>query len=64
MSVTKKSRLLKTNEVAKIADVSPRTVARWLRDGELKGVKLNGHSWRVDSRILKRFLQGKIEAPE
>ena len=64
MTVTKKRRLLKTREAAEVARVEPRTVARWLRDGTLKGRKLNGHSWRIDPRDLEEFLESKIEAPE
>lgn len=63
MTVTRKRRLLKTREAAKIARVKPRTVARWLRDGQLKGRKLNGHSWRIDEGDLEDFLAAQGEAP-
>lgn len=65
MSVKKKgSRYLKTSEVAERAQVSARTVARWLRDGELKGVKLNGHTWRIREDIFEEFLEGSRIQPE
>ena len=63
MSV-KAEKLLKTKDVALRAGVSPRTVARWLRDGELKGVKLNGHSWRVYESALEEYLEGQRTAVE
>jgi len=52
-----KTKLLKTRDVADRCGVSPRTVALWLRDGKLKGVKLNGFSWRVKTEDLDAFLE-------
>jgi excisionase family DNA binding protein len=61
MSVMKRARLLSTKQVASICGVSPRTVAMWLRDGELKGVKLNGFTWRVREEDLDDFIEGRPE---
>lgn len=40
-------KLLTTRELAGIAQVSPRTVARWIRLGLLPAKKVNGRTWRV-----------------
>lgn len=61
MTRMKKKRLFKTTEVARICGVSPRTVALWLRSGELTGIKLNGFTWRVREADLERFLEGRPE---
>ena len=60
----KQMKLLKTREVAKRCGVTPRTVAVWLREGELKGVKLNGHTWRVEEAELKKFIASQRVQPE
>ena len=59
----KKKRLLKTREVADICGVSPRTVAQWLRDGVLRGIKINGFTWRVREEDVNEFLEGRQETP-
>jgi excisionase family DNA binding protein len=46
--------LLKPRAVAELADVSPRTVVRWIHEGKLKGVKV-GRVWRVRARDWARF---------
>lgn len=56
-----KTKLLSTRKVAEICGVSPRTVAMWLRDGELKGIKLNGFTWRVREDDLEEFIEGRPE---
>lgn len=52
-------KLLTTNEVAAIAKVDSRTVARWLREGKIKGVKLNGRTWRIEEQELTAFLRSQ-----
>ena len=43
-------------KVAEILEVSPNTVRSWLRDGELKGVKVGrGRLWRISEPELNRF---------
>jgi len=54
-------RLLTTNEVAQRCGVTPRTVARWIRDDVLKAIKLNGHTWRVREGDLEEFIEGQAE---
>lgn len=57
-------KLLTTREVGDRCGVNGRTVARWLRDGDLQGIKLNKHTWRVREEELERFIQSKIVSPE
>lgn len=41
-------KMMKPAEVAKIFDVTKDTVALWLREGRLRGVKIGkGHYWRI-----------------
>jgi excisionase family DNA binding protein len=61
MVTMRKTKLLSTRQVADICGVSPRTVAMWLRDGELKGIKLNGFTWRVREDDLDEFIEGRPE---
>lgn len=64
MSTMKTNALLTTGQVARRCNVKGRTVARWLREGELKGIKLNRHTWRVREADLENFLEGKATPPE
>ena len=65
MSMTeKKGPLFTTSAVARRCNVSGRTVARWLRTGELKGIKLHGRVWRVEEAELERFIASQAESPE
>lgn len=49
-------RMMDTTEVAKMFDVSYRTVGQWIKDGKLKGVK-NGEKgrYKVSVAEVKRF---------
>lgn len=38
--------LLKPTKVAKMLDVRPRTVVRWIHEGKIGGVKV-GRVWRI-----------------
>jgi len=65
MSMTKnRGKLLTTNEVGSRCSVSGRTVARWLRTGELTGVKLHGRVWRIEEAELERFIAAQTPSPE
>ena len=46
---------LTTEQVAAVLQVEQRTVAQWLRTGQLKGVKM-GRLWRVPPSALDEFL--------
>ena len=58
MGATLKGRrqLLTTEEVAEALSVRPKTVRRWILDGELPAVKLH-RQWRVDAVELERLLR-------
>ena len=53
------TRLLTTRQVAKQLSVTPRTVALWLREGELPGIKINGYTWRVRESDLEEFIESR-----
>lgn len=50
--------LLTPEEVAERLKVSRETVLRWLRNGELKGVKA-GKLWRVREEDLQEFINAR-----
>jgi len=51
-------KLLSVDEAAELIGVLPETVRRWLRKGEIQGIKF-GRLWRIrESEIL-----GKITTP-
>jgi excisionase family DNA binding protein len=54
-------RLLSTDEVAVLLAVSPKTVRRWIAEGELPAVKLH-RQWRVRAAELGRLLEGESDA--
>lgn len=43
-------------KMARWMQVTPRTVANWVGDGHLAGVKLPGGSWRVSASEARRYL--------
>lgn len=55
-SPEKTGRMLKIPEVADRLRVNPKTVRRWIANGELSAFKL-GRQWRISEQDLKRFLQ-------
>lgn len=49
-----KDRLMSTAEAADRLGVSPRTIARWIKAGELRGVRLGRRLFRVpESEVLR-----------
>lgn len=54
MDEMKAERWYGTRKVAVTLDVSPRTVARWIRKGDMKAVKI-GRIWRVKGSEVDRF---------
>jgi excisionase family DNA binding protein len=50
--------LLTVKEAAEFSRVTPKTVRRWLNNSEhpLKGVKINGRSWRINEDDLIEYL--------
>ena len=55
------ARLLSTDEVAEVLAVKPKTVRRWIADGELPAVKLHRQR-RVRADELGRLLEGERDA--
>ena len=55
------SKLLTPEEAAQRLQVSISTVKRWLRSGELKGVKPGGRLWRVEEEALQQFITASTE---
>ena len=43
-------------EVADILKVRKHTVWNWLREGTLKGTKINGKIWRITDKDLESFI--------
>lgn len=50
---------LTVSEVAGIFAVTPATVRKWLRDGELSGIKLAGDKWRIQQSEITRYANKK-----
>jgi len=50
-------------EAAKILKLSPKTVRKYLREGELKGAKL-GKEWRITEEQLREFLARRSNPSE
>jgi len=63
------NRMLTVEQVAEHLAVNAEAVRRWLRAGELRGVRLGGTKagWRVAAAELRRFLEeragGDTRAP-
>lgn len=47
--------LLTPGEVAETLKVSPETIRRFLREGEMKGIKVGRH-WRIKEEDLKDYI--------
>jgi excisionase family DNA binding protein len=52
--------LLTVNEVADELRVDRRTVYRYLRQGQLRGQKLGGRTWRISRSDLTTYLNSGI----
>ena len=48
--------LLTVNEAGKLLRLNPETVARYIREGKIPGVKF-GRVWRIEKEDLKRFIR-------
>lgn len=58
-----------TEQVAELLQVKETTVRRWLRDGQLSGIRMLGQQWRVEEKDLQTFIrkareEGKPEGDE
>lgn len=47
MTKVRKIRLLTTKQVGDGLGLSPRTIARWCREGRVTGAKKYGRVWRI-----------------
>ena len=50
-------RFLTTDEVAKLLQVDPESVRRYVRRGDLKAVKLGGKFIRIEKEDLNKFIE-------
>jgi excisionase family DNA binding protein len=48
--------ILTVEEAAAYAKIAPKTLRRWLKGGQLPGLRVGRH-WRVEKRALLRFLR-------
>ena len=48
--------LMTVKQAAAYLQVNPKTLYRWLKDGKIAGVKLNGNAWRVRRADLDRWM--------
>lgn len=48
--------LASSNEVAKLLRVEPATVTKWIRYGELQGIKIGKRTTRIRKEDLRSFL--------
>ena len=55
MYVTHESRLLRTEELADLLGIAPRTVREWAEGGKLPGFKL-GKQWRFRQIRIQQWL--------
>ena len=53
--------LASSNEVAKLLRVEPATVTKWIRHGELNGIKIGKRTTRIRKDDLRTFLLGADE---
>lgn len=53
------SEYLKPEEIATKLKVHDDTVRRWLRTGELRGIKIGKRQWRVKKEDLEEYLTGQ-----
>lgn len=53
--------LLTVEELAAMVDMHPRTIRRYLREGQLKAIKVGGE-WRIKREDAEVFLGGTVQA--
>lgn len=54
--------LLSVRKVATMLDVTPYTVRRWLREGQLAGVKVG--TWKVPTSAVRAFVNHRYSYKE
>lgn len=59
------TRFLTPADVAEILAVTPSQVLKYLRDRELRGIKLPGKGeWRVEAEALEDFIRARYRATQ
>ena len=61
--MTDKSDMLTTDQAARLLGVDRATVARWLRLGQLRGVRLPSGHWRIRREDVNRLLADQDSPP-
>lgn len=51
--------LLRLSAAAQRLSIKPRTVKKWIHQGRLQGVRLDGGHWRVEEAEIERYLRNK-----
>ena len=60
-----RGRFLTPADVAEILSVTPSQVLKYLRDRELRGIKLPGKGeWRIEDAALEEFIQQRYEVTQ
>lgn len=49
--------LFTTEEAARRLGLHPETVRRFLREGTLRGVQINGRAWRIEETELSAYVE-------
>lgn len=57
MDIIHNIKMYNIDEISEITGMSVRTIAKYLRQGTIKGVKIKG-SWRVSDESLTKYLNG------
>ncbi len=57
-----RARILSPRQIAECLQVSEREVLRWLRGGDLRGLRTD-NEWRVSERQLGAFLEERVNIP-
>ena len=56
--------LFKLSEVAKMLNVSEKTVSRRIKDGSLEAIKLSEKNYRISDDSLKSFIESRTTATQ
>lgn len=65
MPTREPERLLTVEEIAEQLGANPETVRRWLRSGDLRGIRLAKKlGWRVPEREFQRFMDARMNVGE
>jgi excisionase family DNA binding protein len=54
----KMDKLMTIKDIEGLAQVTRKTVLRWMKSGELRAFKVGGTSWRIREQDLRKFIKG------